>query len=865
MEERVRIPWEEWELVKSLGKGGFGEVWEIERIKHGITEKAAMKVISIPQGDDEIECLQIEGYTDESITQRFSGYVDDVIREYGMMVQMKGNANIVYCDDYKSIQHDDGFGWDIYIKMELLTPLMKALKLVSTEQQIIQFAKDICSALVVCQKRKVIHRDIKPQNIFVSEDGVFKLGDFGIARKAEKTTRATVGKGTYQFMAPEVKNELPYGPTVDIYSLGLVMYWLLNDRRCPFFPLPPAVPTHKEEQEALHRRFSGEQIPAPKNGSKELKRIILKACAFDPKDRYQTAQEMREALARLSGEYVPGSSTQNLEQNLHDDPSNQNEETVVEDTPAGDPEGETVGPIFKPNPAENADDCGQTVGPVFRPKQTLKTEKRKHRNHLSLLLAAVCVAIALFAVAAVVIMNGSEPSNVLMADVVDLVYDETGNHVTQPVFGSNIMRDQVKTITFLSSLEDAPDTAWDVSEKKDSSVRAWVIPNEELYDLYIAADGGVTAPENGMMLFALYSNVVNICFNDCFYTDNTVNAVRMFYYCTSLRELDLSGFKTGNVVTMHQMFNGCGSLGNLDIGSFDTSNVQKMSGMFALCWSLSELDVTSFDTSNVIDMNGMFHVCSNLRDLDVRGFNTSNVTDMSYMFASCDELFVWNETNGYYEPLSIDVSNFDVSLVQNWNNFVWIDNQEIYIDGKPWTSMFEDADDHDSEETRVIEWINEIEQYRATHKTYELTELISLTEGMAETEYFCYESLKVDDAIIRKYHGEWYITIMVIYLDPIDGNCVYGDSFTYTVDRDRNLDGATYSLWVTKENFEIIQTVESESNTKYHWISYVVPDSGVSYYETFISKYIDGFATETFISNEFYDSVGYYANERKQS
>ena len=128
MEERVRIPGEDWKLVKSLGKGGFGGAWENERVKHGITEKAAMKVISIPQGDDEIECLQIEGYTDESITQRFNAFVDDIIKEYGMMVQMKGNANIVYCDDYRSIQHDDGFGWDIYIKMELLTPLMKVVK-----------------------------------------------------------------------------------------------------------------------------------------------------------------------------------------------------------------------------------------------------------------------------------------------------------------------------------------------------------------------------------------------------------------------------------------------------------------------------------------------------------------------------------------------------------------------------------------------------------------------------------------------------------------------------------------------------------------------------------------------------------------
>lgn len=422
MEERVRIPWEDWKLVKSLGKGGFGEVWEIERVKHGITEKAAMKVISIPQGDDEIECLQIEGYTDESITQRFSGFVDDVVREYGMMVQMKGNANIVYCDDYKSIQHDDGFGWDIYIKMELLIPMMKDLKLVTTEPQIIQFAKDICCALIVCQKRNVIHRDIKPQNIFVSEDGVFKLGDFGIARAAERTTRATVGVGTYQFMAPEVKNDQPYGATADIYSLGLVLHWLLNERRSPFLPLPPEAPRYGDEERAKQRRFSGEAIPAPKNGSEEIKRIVLKACAFDPKQRYQSAAELLSDLTALQGELVHVAIP---EQDM-DVP----QETV--DVIPNTDEGKTVGPVFrKKGPETQLDeeqtvgpkfdkiaqeeqlDNEKTVGPVFAPKDKPKqSEKKKKVWSVIAVLVALFIAVALGSVFALsrAVVVGITPS-----------------------------------------------------------------------------------------------------------------------------------------------------------------------------------------------------------------------------------------------------------------------------------------------------------------------------------------------------------------------------------------------------------------------------------------------------------------------
>ena len=395
--QEIKMPWADWEIVKPIGEGGYGAVYEIERSRFGIKERAAMKVITIPQSAAEIDNLKIEGYDNQSITQRFTTFAEDIVQEYGTMAQMKGNANIVYCDDYTIIQQDNGFGWDIYIKMELLTPLLKAMDLVASETQIIRFATEMCNALEVCQRRQVIHRDIKPQNIFVSDDGVFKLGDFGIARKAEKTTRATVGRGTYQFMAPEVKNGLPYGPTVDIYSLGLVMYWLLNNRRSPFLPLPPVVPKYSDEENAQKRRFSGEKIPAPKNGSEELKRIVLKACAFDPKDRYQSAREMREAMAPLTSENTYESTLNNetirgsastLDFDGDDQTAGPNFESKT-GSETGDPEV-TVGPVFSVDLADE----GKTVGPDFSPKH--KPEPPERKNRWIGIAIAVCAVICIF-------------------------------------------------------------------------------------------------------------------------------------------------------------------------------------------------------------------------------------------------------------------------------------------------------------------------------------------------------------------------------------------------------------------------------------------------------------------------------------
>lgn len=218
------------------------------------------------------------------------------------MARLKGAVNIVYCDDVRTIQHDEDIGWDIYFKMELLTPLVSALPSPVDESQVFKVGVDICRALVMCQQANVVHRDIKPQNIFVAKDGTYKLGDFGVAKRIEGTGSASERTGTYRFMAPEVYNGEYYGSKADLYSLGLVLHWMLNECRSPFLPLPPVLPTEKAERIAKNRRFSGEPIPAPAHGSKELQRIVLKACAYDPKARYQSAEEMLHDLEALKAE-----------------------------------------------------------------------------------------------------------------------------------------------------------------------------------------------------------------------------------------------------------------------------------------------------------------------------------------------------------------------------------------------------------------------------------------------------------------------------------------------------------------------------------------------------------------------------------
>lgn len=258
-----------------------------------------MKMIPVPKEPGETQEMLSSGYDLHSINQRYKADLEDIKREYSLMALLKGNANIVYCDDICDEPNPDGIGWKLYIRMELLTPLTKVMADPYSEAQVVKVGMDLCNALAACKRKNIIHRDIKPANIMVAEDGNYKLGDFGVAKTLEGTAGGTK-TGTYNFMAPEVYNNRPYGQGADIYSLGMVLYWMMNFRCGPFLPLPPTVPTASQMENAKERRFGGEQLPPPANGSQVLKQIVLRACAFDPAQRYASPEELYADLAEIS-------------------------------------------------------------------------------------------------------------------------------------------------------------------------------------------------------------------------------------------------------------------------------------------------------------------------------------------------------------------------------------------------------------------------------------------------------------------------------------------------------------------------------------------------------------------------------------
>lgn len=289
--------WPEWNEDCVLGEGSFGKVYRAKRVEYGRTFYSAIKVLTVPKSQQEIKFARSQGMNDTEIYNYFQGLVDNLLNEITLMDNLKGAQNIVGIEDYKIIERQGEIGWDIFIRMELLTPFDSFVSNPEFSQKdVIRLGVDICTALEVCESNYIVHRDIKPDNIFISRFGEYKLGDFGIARKLEATQANLSRKGTLNYMAPEVYKSEEYGANVDIYSLGLVLYTLLNNNRIAFLPPYPQPITYKDNEEALARRLSGETLSLPCNASASLGATIIKACAYRPQDRYQTATEFKNAL-----------------------------------------------------------------------------------------------------------------------------------------------------------------------------------------------------------------------------------------------------------------------------------------------------------------------------------------------------------------------------------------------------------------------------------------------------------------------------------------------------------------------------------------------------------------------------------------
>ena len=242
-----------------------------------------------------VKVLRDEFTTDQEFIRRFETEAQSAAR--------LTHPNIVSIYD---VGVDNGI---YYIVMELIQG--KTLKEIIVEEGgplpwkwSINVAIQIASALDMAHKNNIIHRDIKPHNIIITEDGVAKVTDFGIAKAVSNSTITAFGTtiGSVHYLSPEHARGGYTDAKSDIYSLGVVMYEMLTGR-VPFDADTPVSVALKHMQEEPQ-----EPIELNPNIPESINKIIMKALKKDPVERYQTSMELlrdlKQALKNPSGDFV---------------------------------------------------------------------------------------------------------------------------------------------------------------------------------------------------------------------------------------------------------------------------------------------------------------------------------------------------------------------------------------------------------------------------------------------------------------------------------------------------------------------------------------------------------------------------------
>lgn len=511
--------------------------------------------------------------------------------------------------------------------------------------------RPVIYSLATIHHAGLIHRDITPDNIMIQNDGTVKLLDFGAAREV---VNADVNKNLPQSTEAVLKHGFApieqyqrrgnIGPWTDIYALCATIYYCLTGT------VPSGAPGRLMGEDNVNWN----QIPDLTESQIE---VLKKGFDIRPENRIQSAEDLGNGLFEQNRRIVQKESPQKTEVEVA---------------------------------ASHEQDARQTE------------EKKKNIGKITAALLAAVLTAGVFGVQSIrnrnipdishdteAILSESDYSAETIPDAavqetntVDLTLTSWENNILtenpQQYFGE-IEKADIGSVTFLDTVENCPAGNWDVSEAQDKSVLAWAEKRDGLFDIYIAAEGGINAANACRGLFEDYSQLKTVRFNNCFHTENADDMRNMFRSCRCITFLDLSEFDTSGVANMSAMFADCESLTSVDLAGVDTSHVADMSYMFSFCKSLTSLDLSGIDTSDATNMCGMFSHCEALLALDLSGFDTSHVTDMSSMFSDCyclESLNMSGVETGCVRDMrymfyncqklaSLDLSSFETASVTN--------------------------------------------------------------------------------------------------------------------------------------------------------------------------------------------------------
>lgn len=280
-----------WYVDSKLAEGRSSKVFKVYKTVDGITEFLALKTVKFPANDKELSRV-IESGKYKTVGEYLDALELAVTENMNKMLSLRTNENIVRFDNFRIVKESSCFY--VVMLMELLSPFSEKVRVNEiTSEEAVKIGCDLCSAAEGFRSAGIIHHQIKPENIYVDSEGNFKLGDFGISNIAGR-----VKNEVSPYMAPEVYNGSAYDTSSDIYSIGVLLYKLLNNNRLPFLPEYPAPVSLADREIAFEKQMRGEPLTAPAKADRETSRIIAKALSHSQSDRYFSPQLMKTEFER---------------------------------------------------------------------------------------------------------------------------------------------------------------------------------------------------------------------------------------------------------------------------------------------------------------------------------------------------------------------------------------------------------------------------------------------------------------------------------------------------------------------------------------------------------------------------------------
>lgn len=252
-----------------------------------------LKHISIPASEEKLQALLLSGAyaSEEEANAYFKRVADSYCEEFAAGKVFAECPNILQFLAYQSVEKQSGVGYDVFAVTDKAVSLTDyTAQNAFTKLGAINLGIDLCAALCAMRSAGYLHQNVKPENVFL-EGNRFLLGDLGLASLQDMKYSSLPEQYIGAFTAPELHDVMAgQNPTTDLYSVGMLLYRIYNGDHAPFED------EHVTAKEAEHLRLTGKELPVPMYADYELAEILLKACAFKPEDRYQSPEEMKQAL-----------------------------------------------------------------------------------------------------------------------------------------------------------------------------------------------------------------------------------------------------------------------------------------------------------------------------------------------------------------------------------------------------------------------------------------------------------------------------------------------------------------------------------------------------------------------------------------